>query len=153
MLLYGRQTAAFGCGGRLRSHHTCAYGQHTRSTQDKLHPTRLEQAIETRGGSDVNLFEVDGIKVGMLICYDIQFPELARKLADGGAEIIVVPSLTDIRGYWRVRYCAQARAIENQIFTCVSPLVGNLGIPADRDVERRGKSLVACPIDNRVPHR
>jgi predicted amidohydrolase len=101
----------------------------------------------------VSLFEVDGIKVRMLICYDIQFLELARKLADGGAERIVVPSLTDIRGYWRVRYCAQARAIENQIFTCVSPLVGNLGIPADRDVERRGKSLVTCPIDNRVPYR
>ena len=121
----------------------------TVSYQDKLHPTKPERAIETSGGDEVRLFEVDGIKVGMLICYDIQFPELSRRLADGGAELIVVPSLTDLRGYWRVRHCAQARAVENQLFTAVAPLVGNLGIPVDRTPDRHGRPLVACPIDDR----
>jgi predicted amidohydrolase len=117
--------------------------------QDKLHPTKPEQAIDTVGGDELRLFELNGIKVGLLVCYDIQFPELSRKLVDGGAELIVVPSLTDSRGYWRVRHCAQARAIENQIFTCVAPLIGNLGIPVDRSPERHGRPFVACPIDNR----
>ena len=117
--------------------------------QDKLHPTKPELAIDTVGGDDVRIFEVDGIKVGMLVCYDIQFPELTRRLADGGAELIVVPSLTDMRGYWRVRHCTLARAVENQLFACVSPLIGNLGIPIDRAADRHGMPFIACPIDNR----
>ena len=55
-------------------------------------------------------------KIGVLVCYDVEFPEAARHLADEGAEILFVPFCTDNRqGYLRVRYCAQARAIENQI--------------------------------------
>jgi predicted amidohydrolase len=118
-------------------------------TQDKLHPTRAEQAIDTVGGKDVRVFELEEIKIGLLICYDIQFPELARGLVDGGVEVLLVPSFTDTRGYWRVRHCAHARAVENQIFVCVSPLIGSLGIPNDWPVERHGAALIACPIDNR----
>jgi predicted amidohydrolase len=117
--------------------------------QDKLHPTRPERAIDTAGGDEIKLFEVNGVKIAMIVCYDVQFPELSRKLVDAGADVILVPSLTDMRGYWRVRLCAQARAIENQVFTCVSPLVGNLGIPFDRSPNRCGRPLFACPIDNR----
>jgi predicted amidohydrolase len=117
--------------------------------QDKLHPTRAEQAIDTVGGNDVRLFELEGVKIGLLICYDVQFPELSRSLVDAGIELLLVPSLTDTRGYWRVRHCAHARAVENQIFVCVSPLIGSLGIPGDRPVERHGAALVTCPIDNR----
>ena len=51
----------------------------------------------------------------MLICYDSEFPELARHLADQGAMILFVPFCTDTsNGYYRVRHCAQARAIELQ---------------------------------------
>jgi predicted amidohydrolase len=118
-------------------------------TQDKLHPTRAEQAIDTIGGNDVRVFELEGVKVGLLICYDVQFPELSRSLVDAGIQVLLVPSLTDTRGYWRVRYCAHARAVENQIFVCVSPLIGSLGIPNDWPVERHGAALITCPIDNR----
>ena len=59
-----------------------------------------------------------------------------------------VPSLTDDRGVSRVKYCAHARAIENQILVCVSPLVGDLGIPVERPIHGAGEAFVAAPIDN-----
>ncbi len=117
--------------------------------QLKLHPTLGERAIDTAGGSDLRICEVEGIRVGMLICYDIQFPEVTRVLVDSGIEILLVPSFTDERGVWRVRHCVHARAVENQLFVCVSPLVGDLGIPMDRPVHGRGAAFIACPIDNR----
>ena len=118
-------------------------------TQDKLHPTRPERAIDTVGGDRLALLELAGVKLGMAICYDVQFPEVARVFADAGVEILLIPSLTDRRGSWRVRHCAHARAIENQMFVCVAPLLGDLGIPTDRPEQRHGAALIACPIDNR----
>lgn len=117
--------------------------------QDKLHPTRPEQAIGTAGGADLKSFEVDGIRLGLMICYDVQFPELTRHLVADGIEVLVVPSLTTERGYWRVRHSAHARAVENQLYVCVSPIVGDLGIPVDYPVRGVGGAFVACPIDNR----
>ncbi len=118
-------------------------------TQDKLHPTRAEQAIGTVGGDELRLFELDGVKIGLLVCYDIQFPELSRRLVDAGVEVLLVPSLTDRRGYWRVRHCCHARAVENQLFVCAAPLIGTLGIPVDWPVVRHGAAFIACPIDDR----
>jgi predicted amidohydrolase len=117
--------------------------------QDKLHPTRGEVAIGTRGGDRLQSVLVDGVRVGLLICYDLQFPELTRHLVAQGVDVLLVPSLTSERGYWRVRHAAHARALENQIYACVSPLVGNLGIPSDYPLEATGGAYVACPIDNR----
>jgi predicted amidohydrolase len=117
--------------------------------QDKLHPTRPEQAIGTVGGADLRSFEIDGVRLGLIICYDAQFPELTRHLMAEGIEILLVPSLTTERGYWRVRHSAHARAVENQIYVCVSPIVGDLGIPAEYPVRGVGGAFVACPIDNR----
>ena len=66
-------------------------------------------------------------KIAILVCYDVEFPEAARVLAEAGAQIIFVPSCTDERqGYCRVRYCAQARASENQIYVAMAGTVGNL---------------------------
>lgn len=116
---------------------------------DKIHPTRPEQVIGTIGGNVVQAFEVNGVKVGLLICYDVQFPELSRALVKEGIEVLLVPSLTSARGYWRVRYAAQARAQENQIYVCVSPLLGRLTIPVDYPSLCAGHAYVTCPIDNR----
>lgn len=118
--------------------------------QDKIHLTRPEVAIDTVGGTKVGTFDIARIKAAALICYDIQFPELVRPLVDAGAQIIFVPSLTSKRGYWRVRYGSHARATENQIYVCVSPLFGNLGIPAERPLEAHGGAYVTCPIDDRL---
>jgi predicted amidohydrolase len=117
--------------------------------QEKLHPTRGEKAIDTSGGNGLETFEIDGVRLGMLICYDLQFPELGRRLVDRGVEVLLVPSLTDERGVWRIRHAAHARAVENQMFVCVSPIVGDLGIPVERPVHACGGAFVACPIDNR----
>jgi predicted amidohydrolase len=117
--------------------------------QDKLHPTRPEQAIGTIGGDALAAFEIEGVRMGMMICYDVQFPELTRHLVADGIDVLLVPSLTTDRGYWRVRHSAHARALENQIYVCVSPIVGNLGIPVGHPVQGVGGAFVACPIDNR----
>ena len=117
--------------------------------QDKLHPTRPEQAIGTVGGAELRSFEIDGVRMGLVICYDVQFPELTRHLVADGIEVLLVPSLTTERGYWRVRHSAHARAVESQIYVCVSPIVGDLGIPAEYPVRGVGGAFVACPIDNR----
>jgi predicted amidohydrolase len=117
--------------------------------QDKIHPTRPEQAIGTSGGDAIAAFDLDGVRMGMAICYDVQFPELTRHLVAEGIDILLVPSLTTERGYWRVRHAAHARAVENQIYVCVSPIFGDLGIPTDYPVTATGSAMVACPIDNR----
>jgi predicted amidohydrolase len=126
-----------------------AFPDGTLQRQDKLHPTRPEQAIGTIGGEELRAFEIDGVRIGLLICYDIQFPELTQHLVAEGIRVLLIPSLTTERGYWRVRHSAHARAVENQIYVCVSPLIGDLGIPTDHPVQGCGGAFVACPIDNR----
>ncbi len=100
----------------------------TIESQYKLHITPDERtwwAIQP--GEELKVFDTDCGKIAILICYDIQFPELARMATDQGARIIFTPFCTDDRqGYLRVRYCAQARAIENEIYTVISGTVGNL---------------------------
>lgn len=119
------------------------------SEQDKLHPTKPEQVIGTIGGDRLRAFDVAGVRVGLLICYDVQFPELTRHLVEEGIEVLLVPSLTTERGYWRVRHAAHARAVENQIYVCVSPLTGDLGLPIDYPLQCTGGAYVTCPVDNR----
>lgn len=96
--------------------------------QGKLHMTRFEQEEWIVSGRDeLNVFETDFGKLGVNICYDVEFPEISRALAREGVTILAVPSCTDDRqGYLRVRYCAQARAIENQMYVIHSGTVGSL---------------------------
>jgi predicted amidohydrolase len=86
--------------------------------------------------------------MAVLICADIEFPEVARHLALAGVEIVLCPSLTwNRRGASRVRYGAHARAMENQVYVVVAPLVGSCGIPRDGAIHGTGTALVASPID------
>jgi branched-chain amino acid transport system permease protein len=96
--------------------------------QEKIHPTPNEAYWwNIKGGDSIDAIPTDCGPIGVLICYDAEFPELARRLVDEGARIIFVPFCTDSRqGYMRVRYCSQARAIENQCFVVLSGNVGNL---------------------------
>lgn len=118
--------------------------------QDKIHLTRGERAIKSSGGETLNSFEIDGVKCGLFVCYDVQYPELTQVLVAKGIEVLFVPTLTEKRGSWRSWYSAHARALENQIYVCVSPLVGDLGIPNDYPVSGTGEAFIACPIDNRM---
>jgi len=96
--------------------------------QLKLHVTPNESRWwGVRGGDRLEVFDTDRGRIAINVCYDIEFPELARAAADRGAYIIFVPFNTNDRnGYLRVRYCALARCIENQVYVVTSGCVGNL---------------------------
>ena len=97
-------------------------------TQPKIHMTRFErEEWDVFSKRELNTFETDFGRIGVAICYDVEFPEIAREHARAGAQILFVPSCTDDRqGFMRVRYCAHARAIENQIYVVQSSTVGSL---------------------------
>lgn len=116
--------------------------------QPKLHITPNERRWwGIAGGNSLQVVDTPLCKIGVLICYDIEFPEAARYLADQGAEIIFVPFCTDNRqGYLRVRYCAQARAIENQVYVAMAGNVGNLPDVNNMDIQY-GQACVLTPSD------
>ncbi|MDA0818946.1 MAG: GNAT family N-acetyltransferase [Proteobacteria bacterium] len=117
-------------------------------TQEKIHPTPNEDYWwNIKGGDSIDAIQTDCGPIGVLICYDSEFPELARRLVDEGARIIFVPFCTDSRqGYMRVRYCAQARAIENQCYVVMSGNVGNLPNVANIDIQY-AQSCILTPCD------
>ena len=96
--------------------------------QKKVHLTATEKvAYQMSRGHGFYIYHTDFGKIAILVCYDVEFPEAARVLAEAGAQIIFVPSCTDERqGFCRVRYCAQARASENQVYVAMAGTVGNL---------------------------
>ncbi|MGQ0589092.1 MAG: nitrilase-related carbon-nitrogen hydrolase [Sphingosinicella sp.] len=116
--------------------------------QEKVHPTPNERYWwKIRGGDRIDAIQTDCGPIGVLICYDSEFPELARRLVDEGARILFVPFCTDNRqGYLRVRYCAQARAIENQCFVVLSGNVGNLPNVENMDIQY-AQSCILTPCD------
>lgn len=96
--------------------------------QKKVHLTPVEKNLyQMSRGHGFYVYHTDFGKIAILVCYDVEFPEAARVMAEAGAEILFVPSCTDERqAFCRVRYCAQARAIENQIYVAMACTVGNL---------------------------
>ena len=116
--------------------------------QPKIHPTPTEKTRwNIQGGTTLRPIMTDCGSIGVLICYDVEFPELARHLTDQGAKIIFVPFCTDERqGYNRVRYCAQARAIENQCYLVMSGSVGNLPGVENMDIQY-ARSCILTPCD------
>lgn len=100
----------------------------TFAAQDKIHVTPTEANYwRMEPGDTLRVFETQHGKVGIAICYDSEFPELVRCLADAGIDILFVPYCTDDRqGFIRVRTCSHARAIENQMFVATAGTVGNL---------------------------
>jgi predicted amidohydrolase/GNAT superfamily N-acetyltransferase len=116
--------------------------------QEKIHPTPNERYWwNIKGGDTIEAIQTDCGPIGVLICYDSEFPELARRLVDEGARIIFVPFCTDSRqGYLRVRYCCQARAIENQCFVVMSGNVGNLPNVDNMDIQY-AQSCILTPCD------
>jgi predicted amidohydrolase/ribosomal protein S18 acetylase RimI-like enzyme len=96
--------------------------------QKKVHLTQTEKGpYQMSRGHGFYLYHTDFGNIAILVCYDVEFPEAARVLAEAGAQVIFVPSCTDERqGFFRVRYCAQARASENQVYVAMASTVGNL---------------------------
>ncbi|MEO5673783.1 MAG: bifunctional GNAT family N-acetyltransferase/carbon-nitrogen hydrolase family protein [Chitinophagales bacterium] len=120
---------------------------------EKLHVTPDEKTSwGMSGGNLLKTYETDCGKIGILICYDVEFPELSRILADEGMKILFVPFSTDTQsGYIRVRHCAMARAIENECFVAIAGSVGNLPKVHNMDIQF-ARSAVFTPSDFAFPH-
>lgn len=119
---------------------------------EKLHITPTESsAWGMQGGDEIKVFDTDSGKIGILICYDVEFPELSRMMADKGMKILFVPFLTDTQnGYIRVRNCAMARAIENECYVAIAGSVGNLPKVNNMDIQF-AQSAVFTPSDFAFP--
>ncbi|MCG7281212.1 bifunctional GNAT family N-acetyltransferase/carbon-nitrogen hydrolase family protein [Chryseobacterium taklimakanense] len=118
----------------------------------KIHITPNEKKYYgMKGGSEIKVFDTDCGKIGLVICYDVEFPELPRILADQGMKILFVPYLTDTQNaYTRVRHCAAARAIENECYVAIAGCVGNLPGVNNMDIQY-GQAAVFTPSDFAFP--
>jgi len=116
--------------------------------QYKLHITPNEKRWwGVQPGSAIEVFDTDKGKISIQICYDIEFPEVSRVAVEKGAQMIFVPFCTDERyGYLRVRYCAQARCIENHVYVAIAGTVGNLPSVHNMDIQY-AQSGIFTPAD------
>lgn len=122
------------------------------SVQDKLVMTRFErEQWHIAPGTSLRVFDTALGRLGVSICYDSEFPLLARACVEAGAEVLLVPSCTDtLHGYWRVRIGAQGRALEGQCYAVHSPTVGEAAWSPAVD-ENRGAAAVYGPPDRGMP--
>jgi predicted amidohydrolase len=120
--------------------------------QDKLMMTRFEnEQWLIQKGEKLKYFDTEYGRIAINICYDSEFPMLARKQVEAGANLILVPSCTDtLAGYHRVKIGCQARALENQCYVVQSPLVGNAPWSEAVDVNI-GAAAVYTPVDRGFP--
>jgi predicted amidohydrolase len=120
--------------------------------QDKQAMTRFEsERWGVSSGAPPSVFETPWGRIGISICYDVEFPLHVRAQVEAGAWLILAPSCTDtLHGFNRVRLTAAARAVENQCFVAVTPTVGEAPWSAALDVNR-GQAAVFGPVDRGFP--
>ncbi len=125
----------------------------TSDAQYKLHITPDEKSYwGVKGGDFLKVFNTDIGRIGILICYDVEFPELPRLLADQGMQVLFVPYWTDTKNaYLRLRHCAQARAIENECYVVITGSVGNLPNVENMDIQY-SQAAILTPSDFSFPH-
>jgi len=124
----------------------------TYEKQYKLHITSNEAKWwGVRPGNEIKVFNTDCGKIAINICYDIEFPEVTRIACVKGAKIIFVPFSTDEKhGHLRVKLCAQARAVENQIFVATAGTIGNIPSVENMDINY-AQSGIYTPSDFAFP--
>lgn len=120
--------------------------------QDKQIMTRFERETwDVVPGHGLPVFDTPLGRIGVVICYDSEFPLLARRLVEQGAEILLAPSCTDsLAGFTRVRVGAMARALENQCVTVQAPTVGDCDFCPAVD-ENVGSAAIYGPPDRGFP--
>lgn len=120
--------------------------------QDKLIMTRFEnEQWGIRAGERIGVIDTELGRIGILICYDSEFPMIARQQIEAGAELLLVPSCTDTQaGFHRVRIGCQARALENQCYVVQSPIIGLASWSEAVDVNT-GRASVYTPVDYGFP--
>lgn len=124
----------------------------TYEKQYKIHITSNEgKWWGVRAGNEINVFNTDCGKVAINVCYDVEFPEMARVACQKGAMILFVPFCTDEKhGHLRVRLCAQSRAVENQIFVATAGTIGNIPSVDNMDINY-AQSGIYTPSDFAFP--
>ncbi len=139
-------------GGHYRNRAYLVRPDGTCDHQDKLQMTRFEnEQWLISGGDELKTFDTELGRIGINICYDSEFPMLARRQVEAGADLILVPSCTDTTaGYWRVRIGCQARALENQCYVVQSPTVGLAPWSEAVDVNI-GAAAIYTPVDYGFP--
>lgn len=149
-IVAGSYPVAHGGGFVNRAYVFGPDGEH--AWQDKLLMTRFEaEEWDIVPGEGVRVFELDGLRFGVAICYDSEFPGLARQIAEAGAELLVVPSFTGSRrGYTRVRVGSMARALEGQVYALHAPLIADAAWSYAVE-DAVGQSALYAPADDGLP--
>lgn len=123
-------------------------------TQDKLHITPGERSAgDIQPGQGIRIFETPLARIAIQVCYDIEFPEVSRLLTLAGVEIIFVPfSTEEKKAYYRVRHCAQARAVENFIYVVMTGTIGNMSTSVGSFMNY-GQAAILTPSDFPFPEK
>jgi predicted amidohydrolase len=120
--------------------------------QEKLQMTRFEsEQWLIEAGEELRVFDTELGRIGIDVCYDGEFPLIARRQVELGADLLLVPSCTDtVAGYWRVRIGSQARALENQCYVVQASTVGEAPWSPAVDINV-GAAAIYTPVDRGFP--
>jgi predicted amidohydrolase len=105
----------------------------------------LDRSMFSAGTDDFPIVELNGWKLGFLICYDLEFPENTRRLALAGAELILVPTANMTPFDFIADVTVRARAYENQCYVAYANYCGHEG-----DIQYCGQSSIAAPDGSRI---
>lgn len=138
--------------GRYRNRSDVFSPQGGYAWQDKLQLTGFEKGLGVIDGGDaLKVFDIDGVRSGVSVCYDSEFPLPVRAQAEAGARLLLVPSCTDTdAGATRVRVGCLARALENRIFVAQSVTAGEAPWSPALDVNT-GEAAIFAPMDRGLP--
>lgn len=139
-------------GGSVRNRAPLIAPDGRMAWQDKHVMTRFEaEQWGISPGAPPAVFDTDFGRIGIAICFDLEFPHLVRAQIEAGAWLILAPSCTDtLQGFNRVRIAAAARAMENQCFVAIAPTVGLAPWSAALD-ENHGQAAIYGPVDRGFP--
>ena len=134
--------------GRYRNRCDVFAPQGAHLWQDKLQLTGFEKGLGViEGGDALKVFDLDGVRTGVAVCYDSEFPLPVRAQAEAGARLLLVPSCTDTdAGATRVRVGCLARALENRLFVAQSVTAGEAPWSPALDINT-GEAAVFAPMD------
>ena len=138
--------------GRYRNRCDVFAPQGAHLWQDKLQLTGFEKGLGViEGGDALKVFDLNGVRTGVAVCYDSEFPLPVRAQAEAGARLLLVPSCTDTEaGATRVRVGCLARALENRVFVAQSVTAGEAPWSPALDINT-GEAAVFAPMDRGFP--
>lgn len=138
--------------GRYRNRSDVFTPQGAHAWQDKLQLTGFEKGLGVIDGGDaLNVFDIDGVRAGVAVCYDSEFPLPVRAQAEAGARLLLVPSCTDTEaGATRVRVGCLARALENRMFVAQAVTAGEAAWSPALDINT-GEAAIFAPMDRGLP--